>query len=75
MPTNELVQQEKRVVGSLYGSASPPLELARIFSLYRSGQLPLDRLIGATFGLADVNEAFAQLVAGGAGPSVILPRV
>ncbi len=75
LPTNELVQQEKRVVGSPYGSASPPLELARIFSLYRSGQLALDRLFGATFGLADVNAAVAQLVAGGAGRSVILPGV
>ena len=75
LPTNELVQQEKRVVGSPCGSASPPLELARIFSLYRSGQLALDRLIGATFGLARVNAAFAQLVAGGAGRSVILPGV
>lgn len=73
LPTNELVQQEKRVVGSLYGSASPPLELPRIFSLYLSGRLPLERLLGTTYPLALVNEAYRDLLAGAAGRAVILP--
>ena len=30
IPINELVQQQKRVVGSLYGSANPPLDLPRL---------------------------------------------
>ncbi len=73
LPINELVQQEKRVVGSLYGSASPPLELPRIFSLYQSGKLPLDRLLGATYPLEAVNDALSDLVAGGHGRGVLLP--
>lgn len=70
---NELVQQEKRIVGSLYGSLSPPLELPRIFALYQSGQLPLDRLIGATYPLEGINDALSDLVAGGQGRGVLLP--
>ncbi len=73
LPTNELVQQEKRVVGSLYGSASPPLELPRVFSLYRSGRMPLEKLLGATHSLSAVNEAYADLLAGAPGRAVIVP--
>lgn len=73
LPINDLVQQEKRVVGSLYGSASPALELPRIFALYQSGKLPLDRLIGATYSLEGVNDAFSDLVAAGRGRGVLIP--
>ena len=73
LPTNELVQQEKRVVGSLYGSASPPLELPRIFSLYKAGRLPLERLLGAAHPLSAVNEAYAELIAGAPGRALVLP--
>ena len=44
LPINELVQRQKRVVGSLYGSANPLVDLPRLFRLYLAGRLPLDEL-------------------------------
>ena len=73
VPINELVQGQKRIVGSLYGSANPLIDLPRIFGLYRSGRLPLDDLIGERFALEAVNEAYATLTAGGVGRSVVVP--
>jgi Zn-dependent alcohol dehydrogenase len=73
VPINELVQKQKRVIGSLYGSSIPALDLPVIFELYRSGALPLDELIGARYVLDDVNAAFGALAAGAVGRSVILP--
>jgi Zn-dependent alcohol dehydrogenase len=73
VPINELVQGQKRIVGSLYGSANPLIDLPRIFGLYLSHRLPLDDLLGERFTLEAVNEAYAGLVAGGIGRSVVVP--
>ena len=73
IPVNNLVQRQKRVVGCLYGSANPLTDLPRIFRLYLSGLLPLDRLIGTTFPLESVNEAYAALAAGSVGRAVVVP--
>jgi Zn-dependent alcohol dehydrogenase len=73
VPINELVQGQKRIVGSLYGSANPLIDLPRIFGLYLSGRLPLDDLIGGRFELEAVNEAYATLTTGGVGRSVVVP--
>ncbi|MCS5717514.1 zinc-binding dehydrogenase [Herbiconiux sp. CPCC 205763] len=73
VPINELVQRQKRVIGSLYGSSIPQLDLPVIFELYRSGQLPLDRLIGDTYPLDRIDDAFAALKAGAVGRSIIDP--
>lgn len=72
-PINELVQRQKRIVGSLYGSANPLLDLPRIFRLYQSGSLPLDELLGRRFPLTSVNEAFEWLAKGGVGRSIVVP--
>jgi Zn-dependent alcohol dehydrogenase len=73
VPINDLVQRQKRVVGSLYGSSNPRLDLPRIFRLYASGRLPLDRLVGARRPLSEVNEAFADLRTGGVGRTILVP--
>ena len=72
MPINELVQRQKRLVGSLYGSANPQLDLPRLFDLYLTGRLPLDELVGRRFALTAVNEAFAALEHDAVGRSVVL---
>jgi len=69
----ELVQGQKRIVGSLYGSANPLIDLPRIFGLYLSGRLPPDDLIGERFPFEAVNEAYAKLTMGGVGRSVVVP--
>ena len=73
VPINPLVQGQKKIVGSLYGSANPLLDLPRIFGLYLSRRLPLDELVGERFSLEEVNEAYARLVAGALGRSVVVP--
>lgn len=73
VPINELVQGQKRIVGSLYGSANPLIDLPRIFGLYLSNRLPLDELVGERFSLDEINEAYAGLVSGGIGRSIVVP--
>ncbi|MGT2425577.1 zinc-binding dehydrogenase [Amnibacterium kyonggiense] len=73
VPINDLVQRQKRIVGALYGSSNPRLDLPRIFALYLAGRLPLDDLIGTRRPLAEVNEAYAELRSGGAGRGILVP--
>jgi S-(hydroxymethyl)glutathione dehydrogenase/alcohol dehydrogenase len=73
VPINVLVQREKRVVGSLYGSANPLVDLPKLFSLYRGGRLPLDALIGTRYSLDEINTAFTDLAGGAIGRGVVLP--
>lgn len=73
VPINELVQRQKRVIGSLYGSSIPQLDLAVIFELYRAGQLPLDLLIGDSYRLDRIGDAFTALTQGAVGRSVVYP--
>jgi Zn-dependent alcohol dehydrogenase len=73
IPINELVQRQKRVLGSLYGSANPLVDLPRLFGLYLSGRLPLDDLLGPEYPLEDVNEAYAALTGGAVGRAVLVP--
>jgi Zn-dependent alcohol dehydrogenase len=70
---NPLVQQEKRVVGSLYGSSNPMVLIPKILDLYLAGRLPLERLIGESYSLADVNEAYKALGSGAPGRAIIVP--
>lgn len=73
VPINELVQRQKRVVGSLYGSSIPQLDLPRIFDLYRSGALPLDLLLGERYPLDRIDDAFVALQNDSIGRSIVLP--
>ncbi|WP_432843181.1 zinc-binding dehydrogenase [Dactylosporangium sp. CA-092794] len=73
IPVNLLVQREKRIVGSLYGSANPLVDVPRLLALHRAGRLPIDALVGARYPLTAINEAFADLVAGGVGRGIVLP--
>lgn len=71
VPINLLVQRERRVVGSLYGSSNPPVQLPQILELYRSGKLPLERLVGEAYALDEVNEAYQDLGRSAVGRSII----
>ena len=73
VPINDLVQRQKRIIGALYGSSNPRIDLPRIFALYLTGRLPLDELIGGRRPLAEVNEAYADLRTGGVGRTILVP--
>ena len=73
LPINPLVQRERRIIGSLYGSANPLLDVPKLLELHRAGRLPIDQLVGKRYPLADVNDAFADLVGGAVGRGIIVP--
>jgi hypothetical protein len=45
LPATTIPRMERRVLGSIYGSSKPERDFPRTLALYRSGQLPLDRLV------------------------------
>jgi Zn-dependent alcohol dehydrogenase len=73
VPLNQLVQRQKHVVGSLYGSSNPQLDLPRIFALYLAGRLPLDRLLGERMPLSEVATAYGRLLEGAPGRGILIP--
>jgi len=57
----DLTLMEKQLVGSLFGSANPRVDIPRLLGLYSSGQLKLDELITKTYKLDDVNEGYDDM--------------
>ena len=55
---------EKKLVGCFMGSASSLRDIPRYLALWRAGQLDLEALITRRVPLADINDGFADLVAG-----------
>ena len=70
-PLFPFVMQEKRLVGSLYGSGQPARDVPRLVELYREGKLKLAELATRTYKLAGVNDALDAL-AGGEGARGII---
>jgi len=60
----ELFFNEKRLVGSLYGSADVRTEFHRLIRLWRNGRIDLEGLITKTGTLDDINQAFDDMKAG-----------
>jgi len=57
------VMQEKRLIGSVYGSGNPSRDIPRLVSLYQEGGLKLRELVSRTYALDGINEALAALAA------------
>lgn len=74
IPLNDLVQRDKRLIGSLYGSSNTILQVPRLLELYAAGRLKLDALVGTTYPLDRINDAFDELVSGAVGRGVIVPE-
>lgn len=66
LPALPFPRMERRVLGSIYGSAYPPRDFPLILDLHRQGRLPLERLISHRLPLEDVNAAFDLMAEGGA---------
>ncbi|HEY8475830.1 MAG TPA: zinc-binding dehydrogenase, partial [Chloroflexota bacterium] len=67
-----LVLQEKRLIGSLYGSTRPRVDMPRLLDLYVDGKLKLDELITRRYRLDQLNEAFAAMERGEVARSVVV---
>jgi len=66
-----LVTEEKRLIGSLYGSSSPRLEVPRLIDLYMAGKLNLDDLLTRSWPIEQINEAYGALLRGEVARSVV----
>lgn len=64
LPGSVLVRQEKTVMGSYYGTSNPAEDFTRYAQEYTRGNLPLDKLISKTYGLEDINQAYADMLSG-----------
>jgi S-(hydroxymethyl)glutathione dehydrogenase/alcohol dehydrogenase len=67
-----LVMQEKRLIGSVYGSGRPTDDIARLVQWYREGRLKLRELVSRTYALDQLNDALAALAGGEGARGVIL---
>jgi S-(hydroxymethyl)glutathione dehydrogenase / alcohol dehydrogenase len=61
LPAQLIPRSERRVLGSLYGSARPERDFPALLDLYLRGRLPLDRLISARVPLEGVEQALDDL--------------
>jgi Zn-dependent alcohol dehydrogenase len=71
VPLNNLVQSEKSLQGSLYGSSNFGIQIPELLALYQAGRLPLEQLLGKRYGLDQAQEAFEALAAGTVGRAVL----
>ena len=55
------VMQEKRLIGSVYGSGEPSRDIPRLAGLYREGKLKLRELVTRMYSLHEINDALAAL--------------
>ncbi|MDH6574972.1 alcohol dehydrogenase catalytic domain-containing protein [Kitasatospora sp. MAP5-34] len=67
----ELFFNEKRILPSMYGGGDVLRTAARVIELWRAGRIDLAGMITHRVGLADVNEAIAQMRSGEALRTVI----
>ena len=61
VPMFPFVMQEKRLIGSVYGSGRAVVDIGRLASWYQEGKLKLRELVSRTYALAEINDAFAAL--------------
>lgn len=64
LPLAQIVGEEREIQGSYLGSGAPAVDIARYIDLYKAGKLPVDKLLGKTFSLDQINEGFDHLASG-----------
>ena len=67
----ELFNSEKKLLGSLYGSADVRTDFGRLLRLWKAGRLDLTGLVSRHITVDEVNDAFAAMEAGEVVRSVI----
>ena len=72
LPSFPLILSEKRLLGTVYGSAQVRRDFPRLIGLVEQGKLDLDHMVSKTIGLDDINEGFKAMQAGEVIRSVIV---
>ncbi|HEX3468154.1 MAG TPA: zinc-binding dehydrogenase, partial [Candidatus Elarobacter sp.] len=73
LPHSLLVRQSRTLKGSLMGDSVPQRDIPRYIALWRSGRLPIERLISGRIGLDQLNESLDALADGRVVRSVLVP--
>jgi len=68
-----LFEWDKTYLNPLYGQCRPRVDFPRLFALYANGDLLLDEQVTRTYPLAQVADAFADMLAGRNAKGVLLP--
>jgi S-(hydroxymethyl)glutathione dehydrogenase/alcohol dehydrogenase len=55
---------EKQIVGTIFGSANMRYDIPHLLRLYEQGQLDLDSMVTQTYKLEDINQGYADMLAG-----------
>jgi S-(hydroxymethyl)glutathione dehydrogenase/alcohol dehydrogenase len=64
IPAVFLTVFEKQLVGSLFGSGNPRVDIPKLLELYTQGQLDLDGLVTKEYPLEGINEGYDDMNAG-----------
>lgn len=60
----DLALSQKTLKGSLFGEANARADIPRLLSLHREGMLLLEEMVTSEYKLAEINQGYADLVAG-----------
>jgi NDMA-dependent alcohol dehydrogenase len=60
----QFMRNSKALKGTLYGGMNPHADVLRYLELFRTGRLPLERFVTATYPLEDINDGFADMLSG-----------
>jgi len=66
------VMQEKRLIGSVYGSGRPLEDIAHLVGLYEEGRLKLKEMVARRYALDQINSALAALEASDGARGVVI---
>jgi Zn-dependent alcohol dehydrogenase len=66
------VMQDKRLIGSVYGSGRPTEDIERLVGWYREGRLKLRELVSRTYTLNQIDAALDALAGSEGARGVIL---
>ncbi|WP_330255067.1 NDMA-dependent alcohol dehydrogenase [Nocardia sp. NBC_00565] len=60
----DLTLTEKRIIGTLYGSANPRADIPKILELWSAGQVDLDSVVTRTYPLEKINDGYDDMRGG-----------
>ncbi|AZG47155.1 NDMA-dependent alcohol dehydrogenase [Gordonia insulae] len=60
----ELTLLQKRLQGAIFGGTGPRTQIPALLNEYRSGALKLDELVTTTYKLEEINQGYADMLAG-----------
>ena len=73
IPAVSLVGDAKTLIGSYMGSSIPRRDIPRYIALWRSGRLPVERLLTSVSPLSDINRLLDELASGAAIRQIVIP--